>query len=45
MRSSRPISKVRRADKPYRSRGLDGTKWVVIDKATYDACIDPADYR
>lgn len=34
-----------RADKPYRSRGVDGTNWVVIDKATYDACLDPADYR
>lgn len=34
-----------RADKPYRSRGVDGTNWVVIDKATYDACLDHADYR
>jgi uncharacterized LabA/DUF88 family protein len=26
-------------------RGIDKTDWVKIDKATYDACIDPRDYR
>lgn len=26
-------------------RGVPGTFWVPIDKALYDACIDPADYR
>ena len=26
-------------------RGVPGTKWVPIDKATYDACFDPTDYR
>ena len=26
-------------------RGIDGTKWVPIDKAIYDACLDPRDYR
>ena len=26
-------------------RGISGTKWVHIDKATYDACLDPRDYR
>lgn len=26
-------------------RGINGTDWVRIDRATYDACIDPADYR
>ena len=26
-------------------RGVPGTKWVPIDKATYDACRDPRDYR
>jgi uncharacterized LabA/DUF88 family protein len=26
-------------------RGVNGTQWIRIDKATYDACIDPFDYR
>ena len=26
-------------------RGVPETKWVRIDKATYDACLDPNDYR
>lgn len=26
-------------------RGIPGTKWELIDKATYDACLDPRDYR
>lgn len=26
-------------------RGVPGTQWVQIDKATYDACHDPTDYR
>ncbi len=26
-------------------RGIPGTTWVRIDKATYDACRDPRDYR
>ena len=26
-------------------RGVPGTRWVHIDKATYDACYDPTDYR
>jgi hypothetical protein len=26
-------------------RGVDGTDWIPIDRATYDSCIDPADYR
>jgi len=26
-------------------RGIDRTDWIQIDKATYDACIDPLDYR
>ncbi len=26
-------------------RGVPGTTWVRIDKATYDACRDPRDYR
>ena len=32
------------AGNPYR-RGVPGTKWVPIDKATYDSCFDPTDYR
>ena len=27
------------------NRGVPGTKWVPIDKTTYDACRDPKDYR
>ncbi|MDE0115521.1 MAG: transposase [bacterium] len=27
------------------NRGVPGTRWVPIDKATYDACRDPRDYR
>ena len=26
-------------------RGVNGTEWIPIDRATYDACIDPNDYR
>ena len=26
-------------------RGVPGTTWIRIDKATYDACHDPTDYR
>lgn len=26
-------------------RGVPGTKWIRIDKDTYDACFDPKDYR
>lgn len=26
-------------------RGVPGTNWVRIDKATYEACLDPTDYR
>jgi uncharacterized LabA/DUF88 family protein len=26
-------------------RGINGTDWVTFDRATYDACIDPTDYR
>jgi uncharacterized LabA/DUF88 family protein len=26
-------------------RGIDGTDWIRIDRATYDASLDPADYR
>jgi uncharacterized LabA/DUF88 family protein len=27
------------------TRGINGTDWIIIDKTTYDACIDPMDYR
>lgn len=27
------------------TRGVNGTHWVRIDRGTYDACIDPRDYR
>lgn len=26
-------------------RGIDRTDWIRVEKATYDACIDPLDYR
>jgi len=26
-------------------RGINGTDWLRIDRATYDACLDPRDYR
>ena len=26
-------------------RGIEATDWLPIDKATYDACLDPRDYR
>lgn len=26
-------------------RGIDKTDWIQIDRATYDACLDPRDYR
>lgn len=29
----------------YKRRGIDKTEWIKIDKKTYDACIDPNDYR
>ena len=27
------------------SRGIDGTDWFRMDRAFYDACLDPRDYR
>ena len=26
-------------------RGINHTEWIKIDRATYDACLDPRDYR
>jgi uncharacterized LabA/DUF88 family protein len=26
-------------------RGINGTDWIRIDRALYDSCIDPRDYR
>lgn len=26
-------------------RGVDGTDWIKIDRATYQQCVDPGDYR
>lgn len=26
-------------------RGINGSQWIHIDRATYDSCIDPKDYR
>ncbi len=27
------------------TRGINGAEWIKIDRATYDTCIDPRDYR
>jgi uncharacterized LabA/DUF88 family protein len=27
------------------TRGINGTEWIRIDRAAYDACLDPNDYR
>ncbi len=27
------------------ARGINNTDWIPIDRASYDACIDPRDYR
>ena len=29
----------------HNTRGINKTDWIRIDRALYDACIDPADYR
>jgi uncharacterized LabA/DUF88 family protein len=29
----------------HKNRGIDGTDWIRIDRATYDACLDRRDYR
>lgn len=26
-------------------RGINGTEWVPVDRALYDSCVDPLDYR
>ncbi|HUI41473.1 MAG TPA: hypothetical protein VL523_05855 [Terriglobia bacterium] len=26
-------------------RGINQTEWITIDRATYDTCLDPIDYR
>ena len=26
-------------------RGINGTDWIKIDRAAYDACLDTRDYR
>ena len=28
-----------------KTRGISKTDWVKIDRETYDACLDPKDYR
>jgi len=28
-----------------KTRGINGTDWIRIDRKTYDSCIDPKDYR
>lgn len=29
----------------HNKRGIDRTEWIPVDKATYDTCLDPNDYR
>jgi hypothetical protein len=37
---------VQRSDTPTPNhRGINSTDWIRIDRAAYDACIDPRDYR
>lgn len=38
--SAFPVSPV-----PHNKRGINGTDWIRIDRATYDGCLDPRDYR
>jgi len=38
--SAFPVSPV-----PHNKRGINGTDWIRIDRATYDACLDSRDYR
>jgi len=38
--SAFPVSPV-----PHNKRGIKGTDWIKIDRATYDACLDARDYR
>lgn len=38
--SAYPVSPTRK----YR-RGIDGSDWIAIDRSTYDACLDPKEYR
>ncbi len=40
MASAFPYSPTRRYQ-----RGVNKTDWIPIDRATYDACLDPADYQ
>lgn len=34
-----------RASRSLNSRGINGTDWIRISQAEYDACLDPVDYR
>ena len=38
--SAFPVSPARR-----NRRGINRTDWIPVDRATYDACLDPLDYR
>ena len=38
--SAFPVSPV-----PHNRRGINGTDWITIDRATYDTCLDARDYR
>ena len=40
MASAFPISPTSR-----NRRGINGTDWIKMDRALYDSCIDPIDYR
>lgn len=56
VRLSKEIAKNQNAERYFESafpfsrgnvgpRGVPGTKWVYIDQALYDTCLDPVDYR
>ena len=38
--SAYPISPASR-----NKRGINGTDWIELDRATYDSCVDTRDYR
>lgn len=40
-RSRAPFRSVQHREPP----GINGTEWIAINRPTYDACLDPNDYR
>ena len=44
-RSIKPACAYPTSPASHKTRGINGTEWIRIDRATYDACTDPNDYR